>query len=151
MKHLFPLFLVASSLLPACSHELPHTRFILPHGYVGKMTIYYNKPNGQKEIDSDGWVINRISEKGECLSVFPFTTGRTIPHKTWKFYEIYSKDSMTEIPEYDKNEFLKDPYRNANRKYAFYHSSGLENNAEGTNPNYTLDYYIDSGKNYKKY
>jgi hypothetical protein len=58
---------------------------------------------------------------------------------------------MTEIQEFDKSKFLKAPHRNVNKKYAFYNPSAFENNVKGTNPNYTMDYYIDSGKNYKKY
>ena len=151
MKRVFVLLLVTSSLLQACTSELPRTKFILPHGYVGKMSIYYDKPNGQKEIDKDGWVINRISEKGECFSAFPYEAGWTIPHKTWKFYEIYSKDSITELNEFYEKEYFEDPTHNANRKYVLHISSGFENNSEGTNPNWSLRYCIDSGKNYEKY
>ena len=138
-------------LLLACNHEEPRTKFIHPHGWVGEVTIYYNKPGGQKEKDRDGWVIQWISDKGECYSALPYTTGWIIPHKTWKFYEVYSKDSMTELDEFYKMEFLKDSAHNANRKYVFYTSSGFENNAQGTNPNWLMRYAIDSGKNYMKY
>ncbi len=150
MKRVLLLLFVAPPLLLACDHELPRTKFILPHGYVGEMSIYYDKPNGQKEIDKGGWVINRISEKGECFSAFPYKAGWTIPHKTWKFYEIYSKDSITEIDEFDEKEYFEDPTRNANRKYVFFISSGFENKG-GNNPNWFLRYYIDSAKNYKEY
>ncbi len=115
------------------------------------MIIYFNKPNGQKDIDKGGWVIDRISDKGECFSAFPFPEGWSIPHKTNKFYEVYSKDSMTGFNEFFEKEYFDDPVHNANRKYAFFHSSGFEDNAEGTNPHDFVRYHIDSGKNYKKY
>ena len=57
---------------------------------------------------------------------------------------------MTEIDEFDEKEYFENPTRNANRKYAFHNSSWFENNKEGTNPNWFLRYYIDSGKNYKE-
>jgi|SRR6185437_3325223 len=151
MKRLSPLVLIASLLLLACNHEEPHTKFIHPPEWVGEVTIYYNKPNGQKEIGKDGWVILRISDKGECFTALPYTPGWIIPHKTWKFYEIYSQDSMTEIDDFDKKEYFEDLFHNANRKYVFFTGSGFENNAEGSNPNWIMKYKIDSGKNYKKY
>src|SRR5215831_18229090 len=107
MKLQFRILLIGSLFLSACNHELPRTKFIIPHGYIGKMTIFYDKPEGQKEFDKDGSVINRISEKGECFSAFPFTTGWAIPHATFRFYEIYSKDSMTEIDEFDDREYFE--------------------------------------------
>ena len=151
MKQFLFLFFSAPLVLASCTHELEHTKYILPARYIGKMTIYFNKPNGKHEIDKDGWVIDRISDSGEYFTSSPMTPGWTIPHKTWKFYEVYSKDSMTEIPEFDENEYLKDPYHNRNRKYAIFRSSGFKSNNDGTNPNDLMVYDIDSGKNYKPY
>jgi hypothetical protein len=151
MKHALLLLLLPSSVLTACNHELPRTKFIHPRGWIGEVTIYYNKPNGQKAKDKDGWIIQRISDKGECFSALPYEAGWIIPHKTWKFYEIYSPDSMTGIDEFDNNRYVEDLSHNANRKYVFFTGSGSEQKEIGANPNWFMTYKIDSGKNYKKY
>jgi len=122
----------------------------MPGNFTGKMTIYFNKKSGQKECNKEGCEIFRISEKGDCESAFTLREGFAYPRKTFRFFEVFKNDSIAEVPEFDKNEYLENPVKNQDRKYVFYSSSGYEDST-GSNPNYTLVYYVDYGKNYKNY
>jgi hypothetical protein len=137
-------------LFTSCTHELICARYFIPADFIGKMTIYFNKKDGQKEFDSEGCEIYRISEKGDFLSAFPLEQGFAYPHKTFRFFEVFKNDSVVEIPEFGKHEYLGDPTKNQDKKYVFYRGSGYEN-LNGSCPNYILVYYVDYGKNYKNY
>lgn len=150
MKYMIFVFITTLSLLISCNNELRCERHFIPKGFMGKVTIYFNKETGQKEFDKEGCIVYRISEKGECLSALPFKEGIANPHKTYRFFEVIDKYNVKEIPEFDVSEYLQDSINNARRKYVFFTASGYEN-PTGSNPNYVLEYYVDYGRNYKNY
>jgi hypothetical protein len=137
-------------LLPSCNHEAKCTRWLIPADYLGKIVVYFDKKNGQKEVDKEGCLVYRISEKGEYYSALTMDEGWDIPHKTSRFFEVINKDSIREINEYDEHEYYSDSGNNGDRKYVYYGSSGFTN-PTGKDPNITLVYYVDFGKNHKHY
>jgi hypothetical protein len=143
-KHPF-LFIMGAWLWSSCTHELRCARFYIPADFVGKMTLRFNKNDGQNEVDKDGCVVYRVSEKGECRTIQPFVQGYSYPHKTFRFFLVSGRDSVIEIPEFFKSEYMGDPFRNGERKYVFFRSSGFED------PDDVVVYYVDWGKNFKRY
>jgi hypothetical protein len=135
----------------ACNSDFKCERHYFTKGFIGKVTIYYNQKNGAKEIDNNGCNVFRISNKGECFSGFPYKEGTAIPHKTYRYFESINSDSILEIKEFYKSEYLKDTSgQKESKKYVFYISSGFQN-PDGKSPNYTYDYAVDYGRNYKNY
>ncbi|OQP63672.1 DUF6843 domain-containing protein [Niastella populi] len=151
MKRELALFLVWALLFVSCNGELQCARFFIPAGYTGKIVVYFDKKDGQRELDKDGCIIHRFSDKGECYTAFPFEEGGfAYPHKTFRFFEVFKNDSTREMPEFDLKEYSIDISRNMDRKYVFYYSSGyIDTTSAG--PSHILAYYVDSGKNYSKY
>lgn len=136
-------------LLPSCNHEAKCTRWLIPADYIGKVVVYFDKKDGQTEFDKEGCLVYRISKKGEYYSALPMDEGWDIPRKTSRFFEVFSKDSVREMQEFDEREYYMDSVNNGDRKYVYYGSSGYANNSAGTDPNITLVYYVDFGKNHK--
>lgn len=129
----------------SCNNTLNCERHFIPAKFIGKVTIYFNQRNGQKEFDKDGCIVYRISEDGSCYTSLPYKQGSNYPNETFKFFEQINKDSVNQIFEFYENEYLKDTVNNKQRKYIFFHSSGY------SSPNYTFEYFIDYGMNYKKH
>jgi len=112
---------------------------------MGNVVIYFNQKNGQKQFDKDGCIVYHISDKGECFSALPLKEGTAYPNETFKYFEVINNDSLSEIFEFYKYEYLKDTIANRQKKYIFFISSGY------TNPNYTFEYCVDYGMNYKNH
>ena len=85
------------TFLTACDNTLQCERVLLPKGYIGKVTIFFNQKNGQKRIDKDGCIEYTISDKGECFSAFPFEEGTVYPNDTFRYFEMLSKDTFNRI------------------------------------------------------
>ncbi len=129
----------------SCHDTLNCERHFIPKDFTGKVTIYFNQKNGQREFDKDGCIVYRIDKDGNCYTSLPMEQGSAYPNETFKFFEVVSKDSVIRIFEFYKNEYLKDTVKNMKRKYVFFNSSGY------SYPNYYFDYYVDYGKNYKRH
>jgi len=65
--------------------------------------------------------------------------------QTYQFFEMTGADTVSRIFEFYERDYLKDTAENKSIKYVFFHSSGY------ASPNYTFEYYIDYGVNYKKH
>lgn len=139
MVILFGLFIPFS-----CTNELRCEKHFLPKGFLGKVTIYFNKEKGQQEFDGEGCVVYRISKGGEYFSSLPLKEGISYPGKTFKFYESVDKDSLIEIPEFDKFEYLLDSVSNKTKKYVSITASGYVNTTN-SGPSYIFEYYVDYG------
>ena len=146
------IFIIVFTVLffASCNNTLQCERHYLPKGFIGKVTIYYNQNDGQNETDKNGCIIYKISEKGECYSVFPLKPGFAYPNKTFKYFEVYGKDSLQDLQEFEKYDYLSDSITKMNRKYVFFISSGYHN-PDGNHPNYEVEYAVDYGKNHEKY
>lgn len=134
-----------SFMLMSCDHTLHCEKHFIPSGYVGKVTVYFNQKNGQKQYDKDGCIVYSIPKDGKCLSALPIKQGTAYPNQTFTFYELVSKDSTNQIFEFYENDYLKDTIHNREKKYIFLLSSGY---SEG---NYNFEYYVDYGKAYKSH
>jgi hypothetical protein len=132
-------------LVHSCDRTLRCERHYLKNGFIGKVVIYFNEESGQQHINNDGCIVFDISEKGEYFSSLPFKEGTRNPRETFRFFEVISKDSLKEIFEYEKNEYLLDTVRNREKKYVFGIGGGL------TNFKYVYEYYVDYGKNHILY
>lgn len=136
--------------LTCCNDTLKCERHFIPNGFIGKVKIYFNKKNGQRQFDKDGCIIYNISTQGECLSSLPYKEGLRYINNTFRYFEIINKDSVREIPEFDKYAFLDDTVNNMQKKYVFFTASGYQN-PTGSNPNHVFEYHVDYGSNYKNY
>jgi hypothetical protein len=145
MKLLISISILICCFIPSCDNTLQCERHFISKGYVGKVVIYFNQKNGQRQFDKDGCIIYNISEKGECFSSLPYKEGTAYPNKTFKYFEVITKDSVNEIFEFEKNEYLRDTVGKKQKKYVFFLSSGY------SAPNYTFEYYVDYGINYKNH
>ena len=144
-------FLFVLLLFSACSSELHCERHYFVRGFTGRVTIYYNQEKGFKETDERGCNVFRISEEGESFSGFLFKQGTATPHDTFRYFETLSKDSLLEIKEFFKSEYLSDSSgQKEDRKYVFFISSGFHN-PDGKSPTYTRDYVVDYGRNFRNY
>ena len=65
--------------------------------------------------------------------------------QTYQFFEMTGADTVSRIFEFYERDYLKDTAEKKSIKYVFFHSSGY------ASPNYTFEYYIDYGVNYKKH
>lgn len=145
------ILLLFLSFFCACNSELHCEKHYFDKAFTGKVTIYYNQENGPRETDKSGCHIFRILAKGECYSGFPFKEGTATPHETFRYFETISKDSLLEIQEFYKYEYLSDTsVHKEDKKYIFYISSGYQN-PDGKSPNLVKDYAVDYGRNYKNY
>ncbi|WP_290796225.1 DUF6843 domain-containing protein [Flavihumibacter sp. UBA7668] len=146
MKKISILFYLLFALLSmSCDNTVRCQRHFLPNGFIGKVTIYFNQKGGQKEFDKDGCVMYRIGSNGDCKTSLQFEQGSAYPNNTYKYFEVNVDESVNQIFEFYENEYLKDTLNNRYKKYIYYHSSGY------TAPNYTFEYFVDYGVNYKKY
>lgn len=138
-------YVLLNIFLMSCDNTLKCERHFLPKNFRGKVTIFFNQKDGQKEFDKDGCIVYRIAENGLCYTSFPYKQGSAYPNMTYKFFEVVNNDSINQISEFYVKEYLKDTMTNKQRKYIFFHSSGY------SNPNYTFEYNVDYGMNFKKY
>jgi len=129
----------------SCNNTLKCERHFIPKDFTGKVTIYFSQKEGQKEFDEDGCIVYRILGNGNCYTSLSYKQGSAYPNETYKFFEVIKTDSVNQIFEFYEKQYLKDTAANKKRKYVFFHSSGY------SAPNYTFEYYIDYGMNYKKH
>jgi hypothetical protein len=134
----------------ACNDSLPCEKHYLKKGFTGKVTIYFDWKNGQHQLDSNGCIVYDISEKGECMSAFPFKEGNRFLKGVFKCFEITNKGNQLEIPIFLKDQYLQDTLKGKQKKYVFFTASGYQN-PDGLHPNYLLEYYVDYGVNYIHY
>ena len=145
VKILISIYFFAILCLFACSDELQCERHFIPHGYFGKVTIFFNQKNKERKLDKEGCRIYEIPGDGKYFTSFPYKEGSSIPNQTLRYFEIINKDSVKEIFQFEKNAFLQDTITNKNKKYVFFTASGYRN------PGYFFEYYIDYGSNFRKY
>jgi hypothetical protein len=127
----------------SCGNTLKCERHFLPQGFTGKVTIFFNRKDGQKEFDKEGCIVYKIPSDGNCQSALPYKHGSAYPNETYKFFEVINADSVNQIFEFYENEYLKDTITNRLKKYIFFHSSGYADS------NYAFEYFVDYGLNYK--
>lgn len=139
------IVVLLSCLMMACDNTIRCEKHFIPNGYLGRVMIYFNQKNGQKQFDKDGCIVYEISKQGKCFSALPFKEGTAYPNKTFNFFEVINKDSTSQIFEFYKEEYLKDTIRNRQKKYVFFLISGYSNG------NYCFDYDVDYGMNYKNH
>ena len=139
------LLILLNMFQMSCNNTLQCERHFIPNNFIGKVTIYFNQKNGQREFDKNGCIVYKISEDGKCYTSLPYKQGSAYPNITYQYFELTNTDSLNQIFEFYENEFLKDTISNKEKRYIFYHSSGF------SAPNYTFEYYVDFGENYKKY
>lgn len=144
-ERLFWLHAFLIIFLISCDNTLKCERHLLPKDFRGKVTIYFNQKGGQKEFDKQGCIVYQISLDGNCYTALPYKQGSAYPNETYKFFETIETDSVNQIFEFYKNEYLKDTVGNKLKKYVFFHSSGY------AAPNYTFEYFVDYGINYKEH
>jgi hypothetical protein len=132
-------------LVYSCDRTLRCERHYIKKGFIGKVVIYFYEAKGQNNSDDQGCIVYDISEKGECFSALPYKEGTAYPKKTFKYFEVISKDSLKEIFEFEKNEYLQDTLQNKEKKYVFIRGGGL------INSKFIFEYYVDYGRNYIKY
>ena len=87
-------------LIPSCDNTLRCERHYIPNGYIGKVVIYFNQKNGQKQYDKDGCIVYSVSDSGKCFTSLPFKVGTAYPNQTFRYFEIVNKDSVNEIFEF---------------------------------------------------
>jgi hypothetical protein len=129
----------------SCNYTVKCERHFISKGFLGKVTIYFNQNGGQKAFDKDGCMVFKIPKEGNCYTSFEYKQGSTNPNETYKIFEVVETDSINQIFEFYENEYIKDTVNNKQRKYIYFHSSGY------SAPNYTFEYYVDYGMNYKKH
>lgn len=129
----------------SCDNTLRCQRHFIATGYIGKVIIYFDQKNGQRQYDKDGCIVYSISDSGTCFSSLPFKVGTAYPKQTFRYFEVINKDSVNEIFEFYEKDYLKDSVLNKQKKYIYILSSGYEA------PNYTFTYYVDYGMNYKSH
>ena len=145
MKLSIAAIIITCYFMISCNNTLQCERHFIPSSYIGKVVIYFNQKNGQKQFDKQGCIVYSISESGKCFSALPFKVGTTYPNGTFRYFEVISKDSVNEIFEFYERDYLKDSVMNKQKKYIYILSSGYQA------PNYTFEYHVDYGKNYKSH
>ena len=144
-KLLIGITILLCCLVTSCDNTLRCERHFIPNGYIGKVIIYFDQKNGQKQFDRNGCIVYTISDSGECFTVLTYKQGSAYPNSTYKYFEVINKDSVNQIFEFYMNDYFKDTVINKDKKYIFYHSSGY------SAPNYTFVYYVDYGMNYRNH
>ena len=129
----------------ACNNTIQCEKHFLPQGFLGRVTIYFDQKDGQNQVDKEGCIKYRISGNGECRSSYPLIEGTEIPRQTVKYFERISDDSTNELFEFFEHEYLRGTLRNGGKKYIYFVSSGY------SRPNFTIQYDVDFGRNYKKH
>jgi len=132
-------------LSTSCDNTLQCEKHFIPHNFTGKVAIYFNQKDGQKEFDKENCIVFKIGEDGKCFTELPFKVGTVYPGKTIRYFEVVNKDSLNELFGFNEAEYLKDVVNNENKKYIFFGSSGY------IDPYYTVEYNVDYGKNSSKY
>ncbi len=103
----------------SCNDKLQCERHFIPKDFKGKVTIYFDQKGGQRQFDKDGCIVYKISEKGECFSAIPYKEGVRYINKTFRYFAVITKDSIKEIPEFEKSEYIQDTINNQHKKYVF--------------------------------
>lgn len=145
MKLLIGTIILIYFFLTSCDSTLRCERHFIPNGYIGKVVIFFNQKNGQKQYDKDGCIVYSISDSGKCFSTLPFKAGTAYPKQTFRYFEVINKDSVNEMFEFYEKDYLRDSVMNKQKKYIYILSSGYKAN------NFTFEYSVDYGMNYKNH
>ncbi|HTC00322.1 MAG TPA: hypothetical protein VK705_06535 [Ferruginibacter sp.] len=73
--------------------------FLIPKGYTGKVTIYYDQPNGQKEEFENGWRIYRIPPNEQLKTQFKLK-GNSINLSDARYFYVDSNNKRVELKHY---------------------------------------------------
>lgn len=146
MKKRYLLYTIfAYFFATACDNNLQCERHYIPNGYIGKVEIHFNQKGGQHFLNKEGCIVYTISNQGQCNSSLPFKSGTVYPGKTFRYFEIVSKDSVNEIYEFSKKDYIEDSLARQKQKFVFITSSGHSGD------DYKIVYYVDYGKNYRSH
>jgi len=73
--------------------------FLIPKGFTGQVTIYYDRPNGQKEEHEGNWRIYKIPQNGILETKFRLK-GNSIDLSGAKYYYVDSTGKRIELKHY---------------------------------------------------
>ena len=73
--------------------------YLIPEGYIGKVTIYYDQTTGQNKEFENGWRIYRIPLSGRLKTQFK-VKGNSINLSDAKYYYIDQNKNRIEIKHY---------------------------------------------------
>lgn len=73
--------------------------FLIPKGFTGQVTIYYDRPNGQEEEYEGEWRIYKIPQSGVLETKFRLK-GNSINLSDSKYYYVDSNEKRIELKHY---------------------------------------------------